>query len=118
MSNEMWRGKDLEEGGCLSSWRGWNSKPLLSEEKSYESFSYTKMLSPATDKPSAAINGTDRLTYPYEIGQQRETKGPVQLDLVLHQNVLKRSAAAPLQHQCRSVRVRQTSYHHVQVLVS
>jgi len=126
MSNEMWRGKYLEEGGCLSFrvllgyFPGENGIPnrYCQKKKSYDSYSYTKMLSPGPDKLSSAITGTDRLTYPYEIRQQRETKGPVQLYLVLHQNVLKRSAAAPLQHQCRSIRVRQASYHHVQVLVS
>jgi len=125
MSNEMWRGKDLEEDGCISFrvllgyFPGGNGiQNRYCQKKSYESYSYTKLVSPAPDKTSAAITGTERLTYPHEIRQQRETKGPVQLDLVLHQNVLKRSAAAPLQHQCRSVRVCQASYHHVQVLVS
>jgi hypothetical protein len=46
------------------------------------------LVSTAPDKTSAEITGTDRLTYPHEICQQGETKGPVQLDLVLHQNVL------------------------------
>ena len=34
-------------------------------KKSYESYSYTELVSPPPDKPSAAINGTDRLTYPH-----------------------------------------------------
>jgi hypothetical protein len=121
----MWRDKDLEEDGCIS------FRVLLGyfpgeigiqkrycQKKSYESYSYTKQVSPVPEKPSAATTDTDRLTYPHEIRQQRETKRPVQLDFVLHQNVLQRSTAAPLQHQCWSVRVCQASYHHVQVFVS
>jgi hypothetical protein len=56
-------------------------------KKRQESYFYSKLVSPAPDKP-AAIIGTYRFTYPHEIRQQRETKGPVQLDFILHQNVL------------------------------
>ena len=57
------------------------------------------------------------LTYPHEVGEQRQSEGPVQLDLILHQHVLQRAAAAPLQHEGGARRVQQAAQQRVQVLV-
>lgn len=80
----------------------------------YDRYSNTKLHGVICPRPLPLMGST----HPHEIREQRQTKRPVQLDLVLHQNVLQRSAATPLQHQCWSVWVCQTSDHHVQVLVS